>query len=141
MMKNVYEMLDDIDAAPTKKLKMVALQNNLCKVLADVFMLTYHPGYQWLISELPHTFQFSDIPPGMGYMQLSTELRKFYLFRRGDPGAAAISEKRRQEILYLLLKSLEPREAEVVMGIFRKDLGVNGVDYNFIKGAFPNMLP
>jgi len=27
------------------------------------------------------------------------------------------------------------------LGIFQKDLGVKGLDYKFVKEAFPNMLP
>jgi len=40
-----------------------------------------------------------------------------------------------------ILESLEPREAEVIIGIFQKDLGVKGLDYKFIKEAFPELLP
>jgi hypothetical protein len=36
---------------------------------------------------------------------------------------------------------LEPREAEVVIGIFRKDQGVKGLTYKFVKEAFPKLLP
>ena len=43
--------------------------------------------------------------------------------------------------LQQLLESLEPREAEVVLGIFQKDQGVKGLDYKFVKEAFPSMLP
>jgi hypothetical protein len=39
------------------------------------------------------------------------------------------------------LESIEPREAEVVIGIFKKDQGVKGLDYKFVKEAFPNLLP
>jgi hypothetical protein len=40
-----------------------------------------------------------------------------------------------------MLESIEPREAEVILGIFQKDLGVKGLDYKFVKEAFPDMLP
>jgi hypothetical protein len=40
-----------------------------------------------------------------------------------------------------MLESMERREAEVIMGIFKKDLGVRGLDYKFVKEAFPNLLP
>jgi hypothetical protein len=39
------------------------------------------------------------------------------------------------------MESLEPREIEVVIGIFKKDLGVKGLTYKFVKEAFPNLLP
>jgi hypothetical protein len=40
-----------------------------------------------------------------------------------------------------MLESLEPREAEVVIGIFKKDQGVKGLNYKFVKDCFPDMLP
>mgnify|MGYP003347370476 FL=1 len=40
-----------------------------------------------------------------------------------------------------MLNALEPREAEIIMGILRKDQGVKGLDYKFVKEAFPQMLP
>jgi hypothetical protein len=43
--------------------------------------------------------------------------------------------------LFQILNSLEPREAEIIMGIFLKDQGVKGLNYKFVKEAFPDMLP
>jgi hypothetical protein len=39
------------------------------------------------------------------------------------------------------LESIEPREAEVVVGIFQKNQGVKGLTYKFVKEAFPKLLP
>jgi hypothetical protein len=52
-----------------------------------------------------------------------------------------LTEKRRNELLIQILESIEPREAEVVLGIFQKDLHVKGLTYKFVKEAFPNLLP
>jgi len=52
-----------------------------------------------------------------------------------------LTPKKREQLLVELLSALEPREAEVVMGILKKDQGVKGLDYKFVKEAFPNMLP
>jgi predicted Zn-dependent protease len=63
------------------------------------------------------------------------------MFREGDPTAESLTPRRREELLLQLLESIEPREAEVILGIFQKDLGVKGLDYKFVKEAFPNLLP
>jgi len=52
-----------------------------------------------------------------------------------------LTPKKREQLLVEYLQNLEPREAEVVMGIFNKDLGVKGLDYKFVKEAFPNLIP
>jgi len=140
-MKNIYEVLDEIDAAKTKRTKLNAIERNLSKTLADVFLLAYHPDYQWLITEIPHNYIPKETIPGMSLTQLSTEIRRLYLFRKGHPQAEQLTPEKREELLVRFLEAIEPREAEVVMGIFNKDLGVDGIDYKFIKEAFPNLLP
>jgi len=52
-----------------------------------------------------------------------------------------ISKEKRKQLLLQLIESLEPREAEVVIGILSKDLGVKGLNYKFVKEAFPQLLP
>jgi hypothetical protein len=140
-MKNIYEILDEFDLAKNKKERMQVIERNLSQVLVNVFLFTYHPDYQWLVNEMPHTYKFPDLLPGMSYQQIAGILRKLYLFRKGDPTAEKLTTVKRTELLLSMLESMERREAEVIMGIFRKDLGVRGLDYKFVKEAFPNLLP
>jgi hypothetical protein len=140
-MKNIYEIFDDFEEAPSKKSKLEVIEKNLSKTLVQVFELAYHPDYQWLINEMPHEYKIPDTLPGISRCQLSTELRKLYLFRKGDETAEKLTEEKRKQLLLQLLESLEPREAEVVIGILNKDLGVRGLTYKFIKEAFPQLLP
>ena len=141
-MKNMYEVFDEFEKATNKKERMDVIEKNLSKTLVDVLSLTYHPDCQWLVKEMPEGYKVpSDMLPGLSGTQLSTELRKLYLFQKGHPKAEALTEEKRNQLLLQLLESLEPREAEVIIGIFNKDQGVKGLDYKFIKEAFPNLLP
>jgi len=140
-MKNLYEIFDEFEVAPTKKEKMAVIEKNLSKTLVQVLELTYHPQYEWLIREMPEEYKIPDTLPGISRCQLSTEIRKLYLFRKGDPTAEKLSEEKRKQLLLQLIESLEPREAEVVIGILNKNLGVKGLTYKFIKEAFPQLLP
>lgn len=140
-MKNMYEIFDEFDAALTKKEKMKVIEDNLSKTLTEVLYLTFHPDFKWKYKEIPHDYIIPDTKPGISICQLSTEIRKLYLFREGDPACEALTDRKRKELLLQFLESLEPREAEVVVGIFKKDQGVDGLTYAFVKEAFPNMLP
>lgn len=141
-MKNVYEILDEFEAAKTKKDRMKVIEKNLNKTLVQVLELTYHPSFEWLVTEMPDNYKIpTDVLPGLSPQSLSTQLRRLYLFRKGDPRAEVLTPQKRKELLLQLLESIEPREAEVVIGIFSKDLGVKGLDYKFVKEAFPNLLP
>ena len=141
-MKNIYEIFDEFETAKTKNQKMDVIGKNLSSTLVKVLELAYHPQYQWKIKELPDNYKVpNDILPGITYDSLNLQLRRLYMFREGDPTAEALNEKRRNELLVQMLESIEPREAEVILGIFQKDLGVKGLDYKFVKEAFPNLLP
>jgi hypothetical protein len=140
-MKNIYEIFDEFEEAKTKKERMDVIQRNLSKTLVDVLELTFHPQINWKVKSLPENYTSQPIPSGMSYCQLSTELRKLYMFREGHPTAENLDPRKQNELLIQLLESLEPREAEVVIGIFVKDQGVKGLDYKFVKEAFPSLLP
>jgi hypothetical protein len=141
-MKNIFEVLDEIEAAKSKKDRMEAIRRNLSKTLVQVFELTYHPSFEWHFTEMPENYKIpTDTLPGASRVQLSTEIRKLYMFRKGDQTADKLTPEKRNQLLLQLLEGLEPREAEVIIGIFKKDLGVNGLNYKFIKEAFPALLP
>lgn len=140
-MKNIYEVFDEFELAKNKKERMAVIEKNLSKTLVEVLQYTFHPAYQWKIKDVPDNIMFKETPPGLSQCQLSTEIRKLYLFQIGHPTADALSDRKTNELLIQLIESLEPREAEVIFGIFKKDLGVKGLDYKFVKEAFPNLLP
>ena len=141
-MKPLYEVFDEFEKAKNKKERMDVIGRNLSKVLVDVLQLTYHPGFEWKIKELPEDYKIpTDMLPGITHDTLNAQLRRLYMFRVGDPTAEQLTDKRRNELLVQILESIEPREAEVILGIFQKDLGVKGLDYKFVKEAFPQMLP
>ena len=141
-MKNIYEIFDEFEEAKGKEAKKNVIGNNLSNTLVNVLLFTFHPDYQWKIKEMPDNYLISqDTKPGISRCQLSTELRKLYLFRQGDPTAEILTKRKQNELLIQLLESLEPREAEVVIGIFKKDQGVKGLDYEFVKQNFNNLLP
>lgn len=141
-MKNIYEIFDEFEKSKNKKERMDVIGNNLSSTLVKVLELCFHPQYQWIIKELPETYKIpTDILPGITFDNLNSQLRRLYLFRVGDPTAESLTENRRNQILTQMLESIEPREVEIILGIFRKDFGIKGLDYKFVKEAFPNLLP
>lgn len=140
-MKNLYEVFDEFEEAKTKEEKLKVIEKNLSKHLVDTLLFTYHPAFEWKYNSIPENYKIPDAPPGMAYSNISIEIKKFYLFRKGDPRCEQLTDKRRMELLLQMLESLEPREMEVVMGIFKKDQKVKGLNYKFVKEAFPDLLP
>lgn len=141
-MKNIYEVFDEFEKADSKKERMLVIEKNLSQTLVKVLELTYHPNFEWLVTEMPENYKVpTDMLPGISSNQLSTQIKKLYLFRKGDPSAAQLTPEKRNQLLLQLLESMEPREAEVIIGIFQKDQGVKGLTYKFVKEAFPALIP
>lgn len=141
-MKQIYEIFDEFEAAKNKKERMVVIQNNLSSTLVKILELTFHPNYKWKVKELPENYKVpSDMLPGITYDNMNSQLRRLYLFLEGNTTAEQLTEQRRNELLIQMLESIEPREAEVILGILQKNQNVKGLDYKFVKEAFPNLLP
>jgi hypothetical protein len=141
-MKTLYEIFDEFELAKNKKERMEVIGKNLSQTMVNVLKLTYHPNFKWKIKELPDNYKVpTDMLPGITYDSLNAQLRRLYIFLEGNETAEQIDEKRRKELLIQILESIEPREAEIILGIFQKDLGVKGLDYKFVKEAFPDLLP
>lgn len=141
-MKPLYEIFDEFEKATTKKERMDVIGNNLSHTLVEVLKLTFHPDIKWKVKELPDNYRIpNDVLPGITYDSLNSQLRRLYLFQEGHPTAEQLTDKRRTELLFQILNAIEPREAEIIMGIFNKDQGVKGLNYKFVKEAFPQMLP
>jgi hypothetical protein len=140
-MKNIYEVFDEFEEAKSKADKKQVIEKNLSSTLVKVLEYAFHPNYNWIVNEIPDNYRLPDTLPGVSYAHLGTELRRIYLFQEGHPSSNNLTEQRKNELLIQLLESLEPREAEVIIGIMRKDLGVRGLTYSFVKECFPNMLP
>lgn len=140
MRKNVYEIFDEFTKAETKQEKIDVLSKNWTPTLQLVLQLTFRPEMEWLISAYPAKYKQPDTKPGISYASLDTELKRLYMFRKGNETAEKLTPKRAEEILMVLLESLEPREADVVIGIFKKDLGVKGLTYKFILDNIPGIL-
>jgi recombinational DNA repair protein (RecF pathway) len=141
-MKQIYEIFDEFENQTTDKDRVNVLAKNMSTTLTEVLKLTFHPGIQWRVKELPENYKVpTDVMPGITYDNLNSQLRRLYLFQYGHETADKLTEKRRNELLIQLLESMEPRNAEVVLGIFQKDQGVKGLTYKFVKGVFPNLLP
>jgi hypothetical protein len=141
-MKSLYEVFDEFELAKTKKDRMDVIARNLSQTLVDVLKMTYHPDIRWKVKELPENYRVpTDMLPGITHDTLNRQIRRMYVFRANDPTAEKLTDARRNELLIQMLESLEPREAEILLGIFQKDLGVKGLDYKFVKEAFPQLLP
>jgi len=141
MAKNLYEVFDEFAEANSKEEKLKVLHKNWTPTLVSVLQLAYHPDIKWLVKDKPKSYKKPDTLPGVSYSSMNAELRRLYLFREGDPAAEKLTPEKREQLLLIMLESLEPREADVVIGIFKKNLGVKGLTYKFIRDNTQGVVP
>jgi hypothetical protein len=141
MRKNIYEIFDEFEKAISKQDKINVLATNWNPTLKLVLQLAYTPSIAWTVKGKPENYKTPDTAPGISFSSLNAELRRLYMFQVGNPTAEKLTPKKREELLLILLESLEPREANIVIGIFKKDLGVKGLTYKFIRDNVPGVLP
>jgi hypothetical protein len=140
MRKNIYEVFDEFAKANSKQDKINVLANNWTPTVKLVLQLAYRPEMEWKFKDYPERYKKPDTKPGISFASLDTELKRLYIFRKGNETAESLTPKRSEELLLIMLESLEPREADVVIGIFKKDLGVKGLTYKFIHDNIPGVL-
>lgn len=142
MRKNVYEVLDEFEKAPDERSKALVLIKGAqdCPALLDVFRLVYNPQFEFLIKAIPEGYVLPVTPEGMSYSTLGQEIRKFYMFQKGNPVAEKLIQRRREELFINLIESLDPKEVDIVIRIFNKNLKVKGLDKKFVNRVFSNLI-
>ena len=139
--KNIYEVFNEFKQAKGKKEKVEVLRKNDTFALRNVLVGAFHPGIHFAIKKIPE-WKRVDVPPGMAYNHMTEALSKMYLFMENNPRTpAGLTEKRKIELLIQLLEGLEPNEADVYVGILKKDLKVPQLTSALVNEAFNGLLP
>ncbi len=140
-MKNVYEILEEVEKASSKSDKINVLRQNSTYALKSVLKGAFDPRVEFTFTEIPE-YKPDDAPPGLGYSTIHQELSRMYLFEKNNPKVPpTLSEQRKKEILIQILESLEEKEAKVLANMLMKKVDAKGVNYKLVKEAFPDILP
>lgn len=141
MKKNLYEVFEEFEKAPTKAEKIAVLKSNHTQELYAVVQMAFHPDIHFLIERVPY-YKPDDAPPGMSYSSIQQELDRIYLFVKDHPRIPpGLTQQRREQILVQMLEVLESKEATVLMNMILKNLKVKGLTANLAKEVWPGILP
>lgn len=148
-----YEMFNEFEKAPNKNEKISVLQKygSQDRTFVAILVAVFHPEVKFYPIDLKD-YKPSDAPPGMGYGSLSQEIQRVYIFQNPEgmikdvwrpfqPKQTLLSEERRYELLLQILESFERHEADVFIGMLKKNLNVKGLTSKIVKEAFPGLLP
>lgn len=138
--KNIYEVFQEYDAVETKQERIDVLRRNDTWALRNVLMGAFSKNITFTIKDIPE-YKKIPVPPGMSYSHMTDALSRIYLFVEGNERRpAGLTEKRERELFIQLVESLEEKEAEIIVGMIKKDLKVPHLNVSIIEEAFPGLL-
>ncbi len=141
-MKNMYEIFEEFEKAPSKETKQAVLRKNYNSVVESVLRGTYHPKVKYVIERVPYYKPDKESPVGMSYSNMATEIQRAYLFEQNHPRVSPnLTQDKKEKLLIEILETLESKEAIVYMNMILKREQAKGLDYKFVKETFPDLLP
>lgn len=142
MTPNVYEILDEFEQKTTRSdRKDLLLKYGNLDYFRGILQLTFNENFQFYSeSEFPKDYKKPDTLPGIRLAGIESEIRKYYLFHKGNPTADSLSEEKRHILLLQLLESFEPREADIWFKMMNKDLQVKGLTESLVRETFPEIF-
>ena len=132
----VYEVLEKVESAKSKKEKVEILKTNESWALKDIIRGSLDPNVLFNLPEgsPPYT-------PCEGHNAPSNLLKRnkdFRFFVKGGPGDKLPAFKR-ESIFIALVESIHPKDAELVISMINKKFNKK-IKREVIREAFPNLI-
>lgn len=141
MTPSIHELFDKFALLTTKNERINFLQQSKSPIFLQYLKNALDPSIQYYISKFPDLYiEPTDMLPGIEYSTIAQELRRSYLFQKGNPTADSLTEQKRKELLTQILEALHPREADFFVRMLSKNLKVPYLTTNLVNEAFPTLL-
>lgn len=136
MKNNISTILEKINNLK-KSERVEALRQNDSQTMRTVLSFCFDPNIKWLLpkGEVPYNKNVNEDQRNMFYSQART----LYLYIEG--GNNNLRQMRREQLFIQLLESIDPKDAELIVSIKDKIMPYEGITYNIVKKAFPELLP
>jgi len=139
MKRTFHDLFTEVGNATKKADKIAILQKNSSAQLKQVLGMTYDPRVVWLLPEGEPPYKpmdkASDQESG-----LFSEVRKLYLFVKGDsPTQRNLKPLRREQLFINMLESIDPDDAKVLLAMKEGKLPYKGLTRALVAEAFPTI--
>ena len=144
MALSLMQLLELVDKAKSQKERGDLLKQNQTHHLENLLWYTFHPDVRFLLPEGKPPFNAGAEDPDSTL--LYGQIRKLRYFVEGPGGETfcignTVQARRREQMYITMLESITPREAEFLVNIKTKDLGIKGLTYKLVSEIFPHLLP
>lgn len=140
MIKNVYEILNEVAEAKNDEDRKAILFYNDNYALRQILKATFDPRIKFVIDRVPK-YRPNDAPIGLSETTLHKEVNRLYLFEDGNPSVSPnLTQERKEQLLIQILESIEAKEAVVLSNALLKNLRVKGLTKKIVEEVFPDLL-
>lgn len=134
------EILDEFQKAETKQDRIAVLRKYDHKSFREFLVAAFHPHILYDIE--PPKYRPAPEPAGLNFTYLDMEMNKLYRFVKMHPAKPKdLTPEKQRSLLVVILESLHKDEADLLVKVFKKDLGIKYLTVNLINEAFPNLIP
>ena len=135
---DIYEVLELVSEASTKKEKLAILTKNKSIGLVDVLNGTFNPNVQWLLPE--GSPPFAEAPSNIR-THLDGITKNMAIFLKGQDDARKNKAKLEQAFINTLGR-VHPKDAHVLIMMKDKDVKdrFNGLTLKLVQEAFPGLI-
>ena len=135
--KLISEIFEDFVNANTKEDKINILRKYDHPRLRLFFQYLYSPRI--VFDAIVPEYQPSNLPAGLNYTYIDSEIPKLYRFIKGHGKRTNVEPKRLSAILAMVLESLHKDEADILVKLMKKDLGIKYLTPNIVMEAYPGI--
>lgn len=132
------EIFEDFDKVTTKQERIAILRKHDQKAFRDFLVMAFNPAIEFDVA-IPN-YRPAPEPAGLNYTYLNLEVPKLYRFIKNHPmRPAGLTAEKQKQLLVVILEALHKDEADLLVKLFKKDLGVKYLTLNLIREAFPGI--
>lgn len=132
------EILQDFEKAPTKQDKIDVLRKHDHYFFREMFVIAMHPGIKIDVN-IPE-YRPAVEPAGLNHTYLDQEMRRMYLYIVNHPKRpAGLTPEKQTKQLLVTLSALHKDEAELLVKMLKKDLGVKFLTPKLVAEALPGI--
>jgi hypothetical protein len=132
----VNEVFDEFNKCSNKEQRLHVLRKHDSQNFREFLEYSFNPKIEFYFSQFPMNYIIPDTVPGISYSDLLSELKRLYLFTKGNPTADSLTEEKRNTLFLQVLETMDPTEATYFVNMMKKNLGVKYLTINLIKEAY-----
>jgi len=132
------EIFEDFDKATTKEERIAVLRKNFHPRFAEFLQMAFHPNIIFDV-RIPN-YRPAQEPAGLNFTYIDNEISKLYRFVKGHPKRPPeMTTQKQTSILLVILESLHKDEAELLIKLIQKNLGIKYLTAKLVKEAYPDL--